>query len=123
MAGQKAQIKEAKNRRRDVGDRAGDRLQQQPATDHRARHWQDRSRPGTSRGQLGNDQQQLTGHQGGFAGWTNALELGQPEKFQQGQMHDHPEAEGEPPAPQPNDQQAKSRRRQTAQPTARAPHG
>ena len=35
MAGQKAQIKQAKNRGCDIGNRAGDRLQQQPATNHR----------------------------------------------------------------------------------------
>jgi hypothetical protein len=36
VAGQEAQMKEAKNRGGDVGDRAGHRLQQQPAAEHGA---------------------------------------------------------------------------------------
>jgi hypothetical protein len=37
-----------------------------------------------------------------FGGRADSFELSHAEELQQTQMHDHPDAEGEPPAPQQN---------------------
>jgi len=125
VAGQKAQIEEPEDRGGDVGNRAGHRLQQQPATDHRPggrqhgrRHIAGKpatTRRGTATGQLGADQQQLHRHQGGFGGGPDPLELGHPEKFQQAQVHDHPHGHREPPASEHHHHEAKGTRRPAAE--------
>jgi hypothetical protein len=59
-------------------------------------------------GPLGGDQQQLADHQGGFDRRSDALELGQAEKLEQAQVHNHTEGQGEPPAPRPTTSRPKA---------------
>ena len=57
---------------------------------------------------LGGEQQQLAGHQGGFGGGANSLELRHPEELEQAKVHHSPQGGGEPPPPQAHHQQAKA---------------
>ena len=123
VAGQKAQIEETEDRGRDVGDRAGGGLEQQPTADHRAtgrKHGGShfgghlRHEPATAGGRLSGDQQQLHRHQGGAAGRTDPLEAGHAEELEQAEVHDHANRQGEPPAPEHHHQKAEA----TGGPTA-----
>ena len=113
MAGQKPQIKQPEDRCGDVSNRSGERLQQQPGTDGGTGQGQHRPRQrlgpaALNRCPLGGEQQQLTGHQRCFGGRADSFELSHAEELQQTQMHDHADAEGEPPAPQQNHHRAEA---------------
>ena len=109
VTGQKAQIEESEDRGGNIGDCAGDRLQQQPSADGgsgQGQHRIGKVRCNASiHGPLGADQQQLAGHQSRLGGGSHALELRHPEKLQKGEMHHHAESDGEPPAAQAHNHQ------------------
>ena len=112
MAGQKPQVEQPEDRCRNVGDGPRHRLQQQPTADGGSREGQNSvghiSRQPALDRPLGGEQQQLAGHQGGFGGGANSLELRHPEELQQAKVHHSPQRGGEPPAPQAHDKQAKA---------------
>ena len=76
VAGKKPEVEQPEDRRRDVSDGAGHRLEQQPAADHGAGGRQDRTgdirgQATASGGRLGGEQQQLHRDEGRFGGGTD----------------------------------------------------
>jgi len=117
VAWKKAQIEQSKDRGRNVSNGSSNRLKNQPTADRGTRQRQNGIGKvrceSTVHRPLGADEQKLAGHQGCFGGRTHALELSHPKELQQGEMHDHPKGDGEPPTTQTDNHDAE----QTSQKT------